>query len=430
MRGHELLEHMEGIDPAFIEAADVKPLPKPKHTARYLVTAACFALIAVGAFTLTDRLPSGSDVPPTENYLAQQASHPTEQLPEEPTETVDMPEILYNPVNSLMNDSAACLFCCFGEPLTQSEIDMLAPEVLLDWMHPTGTALYYAQDNLYQISLEFESGTWDGSIEVTIKEASAPSYECYQIDPESTKATRIGSLEVTAYQYTDTLSDSILIWSKFVRGDVAYVISAIAASSEAEEAKADISEIVACYAESCSIPDLSNFKPLCEYINETLTLEQALEAEEFGEYMLHSIPNGFITESIRRYRDGTFDYLSGLWTGGYDELRWKVSHFTEEDAVRVTSVTDAKNYDLSLYPIPRAESVPDELREIVDNPIFCIEELTLEAVYARAYTSNELGDSNGCRMAFTVKYGNVLVEVHTKGVSPEWLYEQLIALSK
>ena len=97
----------------------------------------------------------------------------------------------------------------------------------------------------------------------------------------------------------------------------------------------------------------------------------------------------------------------------------------EEDEGRLTSVADTENYDLSLYPIPRASSVPDDLREIVDNPIFSAGELTMDAVWARAYTTGESGDSNGWRMAFSVRYGDTIVEVRTNGIDPEWVYHQL-----
>jgi len=111
-----------------------------------------------------------------------------------------------------------------------------------------------------------------------------------------------------------------------------------------------------------------------------------------------------------------------------DGLSWVVTPYTEEDVPRLTSVDDKKNYDLSLYPIPRADSVPDELREIVDNPIFSAEELTLEAVYCRAYKVDDAGDTDGWRMIFSVKYGDVIVSVSTKGVEPEWLYQQIVDL--
>ena len=89
---------------------------------------------------------------------------------------------------------------------------------------------------------------------------------------------------------------------------------------------------------------------------------------------------------------------------------------------------DKKNYDLSRYPIPRADSVPDELREIVNDPIFEAEELTLEAVYCRAYKVSDAGDTDGWRMRFSVRFGDVIVSVSAKGVEPEWIYQQLFHL--
>ena len=91
-------------------------------------------------------------------------------------------------------------------------------------------------------------------------------------------------------------------------------------------------------------------------------------------------------------------------------------------------MADKKNYDLNLYPIPRAESVPDELCQVVNDPIFAIEELTLEVVQTRAYYVDEAGDSGGCRMQFSVKYGDKIVSITAKGVQPQWLYDQLKAL--
>ena len=120
------------------------------------------------------------------------------------------------------------------------------------------------------------------------------------------------------------------------------------------------------------------------------------------------------------------NYLSGLWTKGYDELKWQTTSFTEQDVSRLVSIDETEKYDLSLYPIPRADSVPTELREVVDNPIFIAEELTWDAVCSRAYKTGESGDGNGWRMAFSVKYNNVIVNINAKGVDPEWVYQQLV----
>ena len=77
------------------------------------------------------------------------------------------------------------------------------------------------------------------------------------------------------------------------------------------------------------------------------------------------------------------------------------------------------NYDMGLYPIPLAEPVPKELWEIVSNLIFRAEELTLNVVWKRAYQVEEAGDTSGYRMQFSVLYGDVAVEINSKGVDPE-----------
>lgn len=163
---------------------------------------------------------------------------------------------------------------------------------------------------------------------------------------------------------------------------------------------------------------------------EKLTLQEALNVETIGAYLPAEGPEGFAAESVSYSRREGGGSLYAVWCrpGAYDEVDWRVSLYTEANAGRVTAAADTRNYDLSLYPVPRAESVPEELREIVDRPIFSIEELTREVVDRRVWYAGDSGDTGGARVNFGVLYGEVLVEVNAKGVSPEWLYEQLSAL--
>ena len=48
--------------------------------------------------------------------------------------------------------------------------------------------------------------------------------------------------------------------------------------------------------------------------------------------------------------------------------------------------------------------------------------------YRRAYKVDDAGDTDGWRMKFSVWYGDVVVAVSTKGVEPEWVYQQLTNL--
>ena len=158
-----------------------------------------------------------------------------------------------------------------------------------------------------------------------------------------------------------------------------------------------------------------------------LSHEEALSLEIYGNYFLSQTPIGFAQESIHHHKSQNEEYLSGLWTKGLDELYWEVSVLTEEDRARLTHAKETDRYDLSLYPIPRADSVPEELREVVDNPIFYAEELTPELVWAKAYKFDEQSDSSGWRMSFSVLYGDVIIKVRSKGIDPDWIYEQLVS---
>ncbi len=153
--------------------------------------------------------------------------------------------------------------------------------------------------------------------------------------------------------------------------------------------------------------------------------EEALY-DAVGAYLPTERPDGFFFESASSHAYG----YSAIWYCGYNELDWYVRDYEESDAVRITDIEDIKNYDLSLYPIPWAESVPEELMEIVDNPIFRAEELTLDAVYARAYKIDDIGDEAGYRMRFSVLYGDKLVTIASKGVDPDWIYNQLSTIKE
>ena len=155
------------------------------------------------------------------------------------------------------------------------------------------------------------------------------------------------------------------------------------------------------------------------------SLSEARENAEYGAYLPSQAPSGYVQYSITHTWGEGDDSLSGLWTKGMRELRWSISSLTEAAQKRITSIEDTVNYDMGLYSIPLAESVPKELWGIVNDPIFRAEEITLDAVWKRAYQVQDTGDVSGYRMQFSVLYGDVVVEINSKGVDPEWVYEEL-----
>lgn len=420
MNQETLLRAMQDVDPALLERSERK-----KKRYWPLAAAACLCL-ALGLTGLhLGRPRDGLEVetapaPSTQLTTALEATEPTEPS-EAPTEVA----LEYNQTELMQADyGLAQWFCIFGEALTDQESSGLLPG---DWpasLEASGHASYLGDGALLWVTLEVTDPAWGGSATVQIRDMD-------QIEPprdavlpeEDTVATVLHGISVTAYEYVyDT---TLLLWAEFDREGLNYRLSIEATSDYETEARALLQQLAELYTAWDTVPDLSSFAPRDAqlWLNEELTLEEAVADVDFGAHMLREAPAGYQEEGFRRYRDQYQDQLSACWTSGYDSLRWTVSRLTDES--RIADVNCPEQYDMSLYPIPLAESVPEALWEMVDNPIFRIEDLTLELVYTRAYKVEDAGDSDGYRMRFSVLYGDTVVEVSTKGVSPEWLYQQL-----
>ena len=112
------------------------------------------------------------------------------------------------------------------------------------------------------------------------------------------------------------------------------------------------------------------------------------------------------------------------WSRGYDDVTMMI--YLPEGKTAWGSVVDVdrpETYDVRLYPVPRADSVPEEYRETVDHPVFRAEDMSRDLVAARAYTAEDAGDTGGVRMSFSVLHpDNTLVQYDTKGLSVEELW--------
>jgi hypothetical protein len=288
-------------------------------------------------------------------------------------------------------------------------------------MDYSGSVAFDGSGNLFYVIINVTNTDWGGTTTVIIQKGKVVKDYTLPNDPI---ISDFNGTKVTACEYD--AGDHVLLELSFEKDGTGFLVSTDVQPDDIEKAKSDMYDLLECYIINRNI-DINSIKAsaIPEWISKELTLGEASKDEDFGIYMPPSIPKGFTSENIQRYKDQNNNSLSGLWTHGYDELRWKISYLGDGDKERLTSVKDKRNYDLSLHPIPRADSVPDELREIVDNPIFNIKELTLDTIKARTYTLDDAGDSNAYRMHFSVLYGDVIVDVSSKGISPEWMYSQL-----
>lgn len=335
----------------------------------------------------------------------------------------------FNTVTGMLDASRHYIPGYFTEELGADEVEALEPGMRIEYMQYSGRAGFDGDGNLIDIYLDVTTSIPDNDVSVLISEKGIT--RDYVIDVAEQVISVCEKVEYKVYQWDNGNGQVTLAADAEING-YSYAFTMQTSTQNAEQAKEDFTRVLECFAYYADgKPDLSAVvaDEIPEWFDKTLSHQEALNDPDFGAFMLREIPSEFAAESIRRYKDQSSNYLSGLWTCGYDELRWKVYTISEADEGRLTSIADKENYDLSLYPIPRASSVPEKLREIVDNPIFAAEDLTMDAVWARAYTTGESGDSEGWRMVFSVRYDDSIVEVRTKGVDPEWIYDQLKGLS-
>ncbi len=428
MRGNELLDKMELIDPKYIETAEIEYRNSKAFSWRWIWIAVCmcFAVVAFAAISGKGHKEPSLLPVPSPNGTMERTEEPDAYPPVNiiPDLQIDEPpEININKADGFMDGARKYIPGYFTEELSKDQIERLMHRP--DWgISCTGYAGFDAEGTLVDIFIDAVLSQYPDSVTVNISRSE--SSRCYETSFEPVKSI-VNGQEFFIYEYKIGKNRKCL--DAFTERNGLYFAFYVETTggSNGEEIN-DLSTMLQCfsgYNEGEPNVDFIVPKEIPEYFDRKITLDEALQDKLFGRYMLNNPPNGFSAESIRRYKDQNNDYLSGLWTRGYDELSWKITFFSDEDTKRITDIDKTENYDLSLYPIPRAQSVPEELREIVEDPIFLAEELTKEAVYARAYKTGETGDSDGWRMKFCIKYEGMLISISSKGVGPEWLFEQI-----
>ena len=443
MSKDKVVDSLGRIDDDMIQGVEALRQKKKRPAwTRWGAMVACLCLIVASTFVIpriTDPNPSGVPIPNPDGTIQRgdepdvYPDHPILRPGDEgyvspgtePTENPRTPwTIHYNEVSSMIAANRVFIKGSFTEPLNDAELAALMPSADFTC---SGYARFDDKGNLLDIEMQTETTLPESPVNIGLTDYF------FGVDYVLSGAEVVSvcnGLDYRAYQYQS--GNKVELSAYAIINDIYFAFAMSVPQDDLEQAKEEFYRVLECFAYyEEGKPDLSVVVPeeipeLTEVIFSTLSEAQA--EPDFGQYMPSELPVGFGDAAIRRFKFQNADYLSALWSKGLDDLSWVVDHYSEEDAHRLTSVDDKKNYDLSLYPIPRADSVPDELREIVDNPIFEAEELTLEAVYCRAYRVDDAGDTDGWRMRFSVKYGDVIVSISTKGVDPEWVYQQLVSL--
>lgn len=309
----------------------------------------------------------------------------------------------------------------FWQDLSEAEIQAVLPDLPI--YNSVATAHFQGDGTVVRIDVQAETKS---GIHVYIQLAPAELNLDYMFE-STPEASIINGVSVNAGYYEGELVN--LYFANFQTDGGSYYIELQVKPSEGKEienAKEILEELVYRIIKE----ERANFSVLQPVIpelrEEQLSLQQAYADIDFGTFLPDEVPNGFAFDSSIRFVNQEQNYLSAAWYHGYREIRWRVMKFLKSDVARMTSVAETQNYDLALYPIPRADFVPENLRNIVDNPIFRIDELTMDTVEARAAIVTDQGDVSGYRMHFSVLFEkDILVELTVKGADPEYVYKQL-----
>lgn len=335
----------------------------------------------------------------------------------------------------------------FSEELTRADIQNIfwgaegkpeGAEGDLPWMlflggyTLSGSALYDKSGDLLWLNLWGENGETETSFTLTLRPGELPFNCCLYPDLETTD---VFGTEVTGWSAWedrdgDGTEETCLCVSEFMAGEVGVRFEVRA--SGRDEAIFQNSLLV---REALSqdgglyLGHLMTAREVPEWRSaEFSSLEEARREAEFAPYLPTEDFSGYGEFTGRlTYQEGREHTLFLRWSWGYDDVTIRVE-LPEGDTVwgNVVDVGAPETYDLRLYPIPWADSVPEAYRETVDNPVFRAEDMSRAVVEARAYTPSEQGDTNSLRIRFAVLHADgALVDYSCEGLSVEQVWDMV-----
>ena len=374
---------------------------------RYVAAAACVAIFAL-CIWLIPGLPGGPQnvAPPAAPITP---AHP----------------ITLNEIEAYMPPSRIFIDGHFWHDLTSEQLVAVLPDL---GFPVVATAHYYGDGRLFEVNIAEMLPGGDTAIigefypQTIIRVSPIGISRGYLMDYEPI-ISNVHGVAVTAGVFDrGVFDDGILLFFAYFEIDgIFYGIDIHDYATRGQERLAAIVNAIILGGAA----DLSGLADpvIPELRSETLTLAQARQDPDFGAYLPVSVPPGFVFSNATRELNQAFNGLSAFWdTGGRDVIWWQISAAAGHHLERVVSVNDREKFDLALYPIPWMDSVPPELRDVVANPVFRADEITLDAVRARVLMD---GRGGGSRINFSVLYGDVVISIDVGGISPEQLWEML-----
>jgi len=451
MKGYKNYMNTRTVDTALHEkimqrlTQNPKPIYQKRLAVRYAMAAACAVVLLFGLWAVPNffdtqnitndpngffaNLPSDTQNGGNNGYIATGPTQNQESDSNEETNETQIPELHFDIYALVFNDiqseiSASRIMPDFAHDLTDEQFNVIFPT--LDRSHFEAIVSYWLPRGEYSLGLtEVSAHAPNGQASITAAEG-VTSFINPLSEPTDLQISYAHGVEVTAI-----IVESYPLYAvraEFVLGGTGYNVRYFDYDREAakERLTALVNGII--YG---GAPDWSVLADpvVPELRNEELTLEQARIDPDFGAFMPVNIPHGFIFDSGRRTLNQWENSIRANWHRfpTFDNIFWTAAEPHEFDLERIVSANDRHKFDVSLYSIPWALSVPDEIHGYFSNPVFLAEEMTLEVVRARAlWDEGRHGESAGWRIiSFGVLYGDVIIRISARGVSPEEIWDML-----
>lgn len=147
-----------------------------------------------------------------------------------------------------------------------------------------------------------------------------------------------------------------------------------------------------------------------------VTLEEAADKAAVGKYIPQDIPDGYRFESARWNAEK--EQLSLCFQRGMDSIMLFVGK--AEEGCETVDVGRPETYDVRLYEIPYAETVPEEYRESFLSPVFAWETFTQEIAESRMCVYGDAGDTDTPRGDFSILFSDgILVRFSGEGTAEQ-----------
>ncbi len=141
----------------------------------------------------------------------------------------------------------------------------------------------------------------------------------------------------------------------------------------------------------------------CREMNARVYTEQeARSLEGLGIYVPDTLPEGYGFHRAYTNLDLERENLTVCWSRGTDYILLHLE--VTEGAAETVETEKPETYDQRLYKVPYGETVPEEYRQVFMDPLFALDDLTLEIIESRMTVYEDAGDTDTPRGGFRVLY--------------------------